>query len=199
MPAIFIPVVIPVVEAVAVRVLAALGVGLAAGAAGEAALEQARKRQEEADKAKSGAIGRTEATTKEKEKCKECPPDRGALMPVNHHMSQNSMEYQARITGFPPGFEWLFEGKDFDGFKSSMCLLQEAKAEYDQFFNKEGRFQYPFQENIFIKMKNQAKAQAAIVKRNKPATLTYYFQTPMACEHMTPTLVGLGISILQVP
>lgn len=199
MPAIFIPVVIPVVEAVAVRVLAALGVGLAAGAAGEAALEQARKRQEEADKAKSGAIARTEATTKEKEKCKECPPDRGALMPVNHHMSQNSMEYQARITGFPPGMEWLFEGKDFDGFKSGICLLQEAKAEYDQFFNKEGEFLYPFQEKIFVDMGKQALAQSIIVDRNKPAALTYYFQTAMACRYMKPKLLSLGISVLHIP
>ncbi|ATD60429.1 MAG: Tox-REase-5 domain-containing protein [Janthinobacterium svalbardensis] len=191
---------IPVVEAVAVRVLAALGVGLAAGAAGEAALKQARKRQEEADKAKSAAIARTEATTKEKEKCKECPPDRGALMPVNHHMSQNSMEYQARITGFPPGMEWLFEGKDFDGFKSSMCLLQEAKADYDQFFNAKGKLEYPFQEQLFVgKMQKQAIAQAMIVKINKPTVLTWYFQTPMAFKYMRPILVDMGISVLHIP
>lgn len=192
-------IVVPVVEAVVVRVLAALGVGLAAGAAGEAAIDAARKRQDEADKAKSAPIARTEATTKEKEKCKECPPDHGALVPVNHHMSENSRAYQARITGFPPGMEWLFEGKDFDGFKSNMCLLQEAKAEYDQFFNKEAEFVYPFQAEIFVKMKNQALAQTAIVRRNKPAALTYYFQTPVAFKHMRPTLVGLGISVLLVP
>lgn len=190
---------IPGIEAVAVRVLAAMGVSLAAGAAGEAAINAARKRQAEADKAKSAPIARTDATTKEKEKCKECPPDHGALVPVNHHMSENSREYQARITGFPSGTEWLFEGKDFDGFKSNMCLLQEAKADYDQFFNKEGKFVYPFQAKIFAKMKQQAVTQAMIVRRNKPAALTYYFQTPMACEYMTPTLTDLGISFLLVP
>lgn len=95
--------------------------------------------------------------------------------------------------------EWLFEGKDFDGFKSNMCLLQEAKAEYDQFFNKEAKFVYPFQAKIFEKMKKQAVTQSMIVRRNKPAALTYYFQTPVACEYMTPTLADLGISVLLVP
>lgn len=190
---------IPGIEAVAVRVLAAMGIGLAGGAAGEAAITAARKRQAEADKAKSAPIARTDATTKEKEKCKECPPDHGALVPVNHHMSENSREYQARITGFPSGTEWLFEGKDFDGFKSNMCLLQEAKAEYDQFFTKDGVFRYPFQKDIFVKMAKQAQAQALIVKLNKPAALTYYFQTPMAYMYMRPRLIAMGISVLQVP
>lgn len=190
---------IPLVEAAALRILAALGVGLVAGVAGEEALKQARKRQEEADKAKTAPIARAESTTTEKEKCKECPPDRGALVPVNHHMSENSRAYQARITGFPPGMEWLFEGKDFDGFKSGMCMLQEAKADYDQFFSKEGKLNYVFQEELFIKMGNQARAQSAIVQLNKPATLTWYFQTPLACRYMRPGLLKMGISVLLVP
>jgi hypothetical protein len=92
-----------------------------------------------------------------------------------------------------------FEGQDFDGFKSNMCMLQEAKAEYDQLFNKEVRFQYIFQEKIFFKMEKQAQAQSLIVKRNKPAALTYDFQTPVACKYMRPLSLSLGISVLQVP
>lgn len=65
---------IPAIEAVAARVLVALGVGVVADAAGDAA----RKRQKEADQAKSTPITRTDAQTKTKEKCKECPPDKGA-------------------------------------------------------------------------------------------------------------------------
>ncbi|MYM26935.1 hypothetical protein GTP58_01190 [Duganella sp. CY15W] len=190
---------VPVVEAAAVRVLAWLGVGLVAGAAGEEALKQARKRQEEADKAKVAPIARAESTTKEKEKCKECPPDSGALVPVNHHMSENSREYQAKITGFPPGMEWLFAGKDFDGFKSSMCLLQEAKADYDQFFNEKGKLRYLFQEELFLKMQKQALAQSMIVRSNKPAALTWYFQTPIACNYMRPVLVRMGITVFHTP
>lgn len=190
---------VPVVEAAAVRVLAWLGVGLVAGVAGEEAIKQARKRQEEADKVKTAPIARAESTTTEKEKCKECPPDRGALMPVNHHMSENSREYQAKITGFPPGMEWIFEGRDFDGFKSGVCMLQEAKADYDQFFTKEGKLKYLFQEKLFLSMRSQAMAQSAIVRRNKPATLTWYFQTPIAFRYMRTGLVQAGISVLLVP
>jgi hypothetical protein len=190
---------VPVVEAAAVRVLAWLGVGIAAGVAGEEAVKQARKRQEEAEMAKSAPIARAESTTIEKEKCKECPPDRGALVPVNHHMSDNSREYQARITGFPPGMEWLFEGKDFDGFKSAMCLLQEAKADYDQFFDEKGKLKYIFQEELFLKMQKHAVAQSMIVRRNKPAALTWYFQTPMACNYMRPVLTRMGITVLHTP
>lgn len=140
---------IPVLEAVAVRVLAALDVGLVTGVAGEAAVKEIRKRKEDADRAKTAPIAKTEATTKEREKCRECPPDKGLLTKVNHHMSQRSRDYQARITGFPPGMEWVFEGRDFDGFKSKECLLQEAKADYDQFFDKNGELNYEFQGKIF--------------------------------------------------
>lgn len=65
---------VPAIEAVVARVLVVLGVGAAVGAAGDAA----RKRQKEADDARSTPIARTDAQTKSKEKCKECPPDAGA-------------------------------------------------------------------------------------------------------------------------
>lgn len=168
---------IPALEAVAVRVLAALGGGAAAGVAGEAAIKEARKRREAAEQAKSAPIARTEATTQARTKCKECPPDHGSLVRVNYSMPPNSIAYQAKITGFPPGMEWEFAGKDFDGFQSSLCLLQEAKADYDQFFDPEGEFRYIFQKGIFIKMEAQAMAQARIVRTNPPAALSYYFQT----------------------
>lgn len=121
-------IVVPAVEAAAVRVLAALGVGVVAGAAGEAARDAAKKRSEAADQAKSAPIAKTESTTRTKEKCKECPPDKGA--PFNRSTagwSETSITYQARIGGLPvgPGFitEWLFNGVTFDGFDSSQCLL----------------------------------------------------------------------------
>lgn len=191
---------IPLVEGVAVRVLAALGVGVVAGAAGDAARDAARKRQEAADKAKSTPIARVDAQTKTKtKKCDKCPPDCGELVPVKHRMSANSSEYQAKITGFPIGTEWRFAGRDFDGFKSDLCLLQEAKANYDQFFNKNGGFQYMFQSGIFDEMEEQAAAQAMIVGANRPASLSYYFQTPLAYNHMRPRLLPFGITVLYVP
>ena len=124
---------VPPIEAVGMRILAAIGAGAAAGAAGEATKEAARQRQAEADKAKTTPIARTDAQTKAKEKCKECPPDKGT--PFNRSTagwSQDSIDYQSRIGGLPvgPGFitEWQFNGVTFDGFESGQCLLKEAKA-----------------------------------------------------------------------
>jgi hypothetical protein len=94
---------VPLIEGVVVRVLAALGVGVVAGAAGEAAKEQARKRQEEADKAKSTPIARTDATTKERTKCKECPPDKGRTKERTFPVRQDWVDYQARVGGMPNG------------------------------------------------------------------------------------------------
>ena len=134
---------IPAIEAVVVRVLAALGVGVVAGAAGEAAKEQARKRQEEADKAKSAPIARTDATTKERTKCKECPPDKGRTKERTFPVRQDWVDYQARVGGMPNGptfiIEWEFNGREFDGFVSAECLLKEAKGGYDRFFDEWGR------------------------------------------------------------
>jgi hypothetical protein len=190
---------IPVLEAVAVRVLAALGVGLVTGVAGEAALKEARKRKDEADRAKVAPVAKVEATTKERKKCDECPPDKGILTKVSHHMSERSREYQARITGFAPGMEWVFEGRDFDGFKSKLCLLQEAKADYDQFFDKDGDLKYKFQKNLFTSMGMQAAAQASIVDANPPSKLNWYFQTKFACDYMRPGLIALDINVIYEP
>lgn len=169
---------VPLIEAAALRVLAALGVGVAAGAAGEAAKEAARKRQEDADQAKASPIARTDAHTKAKEKCKECPPDKGA--PFNRSTagwSDVSIAYQARIGGLPvgPGFitEWMFGGVTFDGLESGQCLLKEAKARYDQFFNEFGRRQ-PFWQG-HLAMFDQASAQSVVAVPHPPVQLRWYF------------------------
>jgi hypothetical protein len=51
-------------------------------------------------------------------------------------MSDSSRDYQARVTGFAPLTEWKFMNIEFDGFRAPECRLQEAKARYDQFFDK---------------------------------------------------------------
>lgn len=95
--------------------------------------------------------------------------------------------------------EWVFEGKDFDGFQSRLCLLQEAKADYDQFFKSNGEFKYDFQKNIFQNMVlKQATAQSNIVKDNPLASLKWYLQTPLAYEHMLPSLSALGITTYYI-
>lgn len=182
-------IVAPAVEAAAVRVLAALGVGVVAGAAGEAARDAAKQRSDEADKAKSAPISKTEATTKTKEKCKECPPDKGA--PFNRSTagwSETSIAYQARIGGLPigPGFitEWLFNGVTFDGFDSSQCLLKEAKAKYDQFFDDFRRVRGWWTEGA-DKLVEEAYRQAAAAQPRPPIQLRWHFMEPISYRYFS--------------
>lgn len=93
------------------------------------------KEAEDAKDARVTPLARAETRSDTKERCR-CPPDKGTLMAVPHSMSPAARDYQARITGFLIGMEWVFEGKDFDGFQSRLCLLQEAKADYDQFLSQ---------------------------------------------------------------
>ena len=183
---------IPLVEGVAVRVLTALGVGVAAGTAGEAVKEAARKRQEEADRAKTSPIARTDAQTKTKEKCKECPPDKGVPYQRNFPERKAWIDYQARITGMPSGptfiMEWAFNGVVFDGFVSAQCLLQDAKAGYDQFFDIWGGFKYDFQRDIFVDMMGDAIKQNAAAVPKPPVQLRWYFQEPVSYRYMQKIL-----------
>lgn len=182
---------IPFIEGVAVRVLATLGVGVAAG---EVAKNAARKKQEEADQAQSTPIARTEAQTKTKTKCKKCPPDEGAptLQPTTGWKPW-TIEYQMRIAQMPPapsGYltEWAFNGVSFDGFVSGQCLLKEAKAGYDQFFDQWGGFKYPFQQKIFEKMTNQAVSQNNAAIPKPPTQLQWNFMEPTSYRYMSKVL-----------
>ncbi|MCQ9730185.1 restriction endonuclease fold toxin 5 domain-containing protein [Pseudomonas aeruginosa] len=192
---------VPLIEGVVARVLAALGVGVVAGAAGEAAKEQARKRQEEADKAKSTPISRTEAQTKARKKCPDCTPDRGA--PFNRPTagwSEVSIAYQARIGGMPvgPGFitEWLFSGVTFDGFDSSECLLKEAKAKYDQFFDDFGdpKEWWKGDEPIMA----EASAQSVVAKPQPPVQLRWHFMQPMSYRFFSKVFSAMRLPIETV-
>lgn len=185
-------IVVSTVEAAAVRVLAALGVGVAAGAAGDAARDAATKRGEEADQAKSAPIAKTDATTRTKEKCKECPPDKGA--PFNRSTagwSETSIAYQVRICGLPvgPGFitEWLFNGVTFDGFDSSQCLLKEAKAKYDQFFDEFRRVRGWWTEGA-DKLVEEAYRQAAAAQPRPPIQLRWHFMEPISYRYFSKVI-----------
>jgi hypothetical protein len=176
---------IPLIEAVAVRALTALGVGVAAGAAGEAAKEAARKRQEAADRAKASPIARTDAQTKTKEKCKECPPDKGtpALQPTAG-WSEVSIAYQMRIAQMPPALvgylsEWKFNGVQFDGFESGQCLVKEAKGRYDQFFDDFGAVE-DFWGAGRDKMIEEAMRQGAAAQPRPPTRLRWHFMQPVS-------------------
>lgn len=182
----------PALEAIAMRVLVALGL-TTAGAAG---VDMARKRKEEADDARTAPIARTQAQTRAKEKCKGCPPDEGALVTRNWNMSDASRAYQARVTGFAPYTEWNFGGVDFDGFRSSECLLQEAKARYDQFFDPddgEPRFFFELSGSD-RKIVRQAQIQTAVVVANSPSRLNWYFMQPLSYRHFTRRFAEEGVA-----
>lgn len=183
---------LPLIEGIGTRILVWLGVGIAgAGAAAEVA-----HRKEDAENARTAPIAGSDAQTKEKEACKECPPDKGVLVTRNWNMSPISRAYQARITGFTPYTEWKFGGVDFDGFRSSECLLQEAKAKYDQFFDPEdGQPKFFFRLSGERKIRNQARAQSAVVVASSPSRLNWYFMQPLSYRYFTGAFSGEGLPI----
>lgn len=188
---------IPVIDAVAARALAAMGVGAIAGAADDAA----RRRQKEADEARSTPIARADAQAKAKEKCKDCAPDAG--VPFNRPTagwSETSIAYQARIAGLPVGAgfitEWMFGGVTFDGFDSSQCALKEAKAKYDQFFNTSGRPQkwWDGDDPVFL----EASRQSSVAKPMPPVQLRWYFMQPMSYRYFSMAFSKMLLPIESV-
>ena len=190
-------------ETVVLRVLAALGVG----AMGEAAREAVKKHNDDADKARSTPIARAETQTKAKEKCKECPPDKGVPFLRNTAgWSDDSITYQMRIGQMPrapAGYltEWEFGGVKFDGFDPGQCLLKEAKARYDQFFDEWGRFAYRFQGDIFAKMTAEAVSQNNAAMPKPPIQLQWCFMEPVSYRYMSKVLLRAtpDIEILYRP
>lgn len=181
---------IPGIEAVVARTLVLLGAGAVAGTTDEVM----RKRQKNADQAKSTPIARAGAQTKAKEKCKDCEPDKG--MPELRNTAGwpvDSIAYQMRIALMPPappGYltEWRFNGVAFDGFESGQCLLKEAKARYDQFFDEWGGFRYVFQDKIFEKMTGEAVSQNIAAVPKPPAQLQWSFMEPVSYRYMSKVL-----------
>lgn len=111
-------------------------------------------------------------------------------------MSQISRDYQARITGFPPFTEWKFMNIEFDGFQSSECRLQEAKARYDQFFDSQTGDPKRFFEIFGLpRMLNQARIQSGIIKNNPPSWLTWYFMQPISHKYLSEIFVREKLAI----
>ncbi|PWF55238.1 Tox-REase-5 domain-containing protein, partial [Massilia glaciei] len=73
--------------------------------------------------------------------------------------------------------EWMFNGVVFDGFDSSQCLLKEAKARYDQFFDQFGRPKLWWSEgrNAFFA---EAVAQSLAAQPRPPVRLRWHFMEP---------------------
>ncbi|MGF6481005.1 hypothetical protein QFZ91_003168 [Paraburkholderia sp. JPY419] len=151
--------------------------------------------------------------SRERERPCKCPPEKGGeKVQRNHSMNPEPRRYQARVTGFDYGIvtdakgretsqgwnmEWAWLGTDFDGFQPSQCLLQEAKGNYDQFIGADDRPK-PFFVG-FKRMADQIFDQGTTVRANRPARLTWYFQTPKTREYMISTLRAAGVPSVNQP
>lgn len=182
---------IPLIEAVGTRVLAALGVGVLAGAAGDAAKEQARRRQAASDIAKSAPIARTETAAQTRNKCKECPPDTGTLKARTFPERKPWVDYQARIGGMANGptfiMEWVYNGREFDGFISAECLLKEAKGGYDKFFNDWGQPEEWWAYNV-KDLIDQMSGQNLDAMPRPPIRLEWFWQEPLSYRYFSRIL-----------
>jgi hypothetical protein len=134
------------------------------------------------------------------ESAERCPPSRGRLVTRRWHMSPVSRDYQARVTGFVPTTEWEFQKIEFDGFRPPECLLQEAKARYDQFFDpKTGK-----PKKFFVKFGavantlSQARAQSRVVRNNPPTKLTWYFMQPLSHRYFTDLFARENLAIVSI-
>lgn len=174
--------------------LARAGVALLGGAAvgGTASLSG------DTSKDNSKATPMTRAVPRTGDSCKKCPPDLGLAQRRNSQMNAAPREYQGRITGRPFSVEegwseeWVWLETDFDGFRSEECLQQEAKGDYDQFFDpltKKPLRWFKGIDPLVVGIETRADK----VHANPPARLMYYFQTPMTAAYLRTTLAENGI------
>ena len=139
------------------------------------------------------ARDRSAAQTRVHERDCKCPPEKGAPVIRNWNMSAISRAYQDYVTGvyiagaepMPPGTEWSFAGRDFDGFRSMNCQLEEAKAKYDQFFKSDGTPKRFFDLFGTSKIITQARVHNTIIIANKPAKVRWFFMQPKSHRYFT--------------
>ncbi len=111
----------------------------------------------------------------------------------NWNMSEEARAYQARVSGFPPGAEWNYAGVDFDGFRSSECLLLEAKARYDQFFDE---FDVP--EDWWKgdqPLMAEANRQSLAAQPMPPTRLHWYFMQPVSYSYFSRIFAAMRLPI----
>ncbi|AOJ92516.1 restriction endonuclease fold toxin 5 domain-containing protein [Burkholderia multivorans] len=97
------------------------------------------------------------------------------------------------ITGQPYSVEqgwseesaWL--GPDFGGFQQPTCLLQEAKGDYDRFFDSETKKPVTWFKE-FSKITVAIEERTMKVHANPPTKRQYYFQTPLTMSYFRTTL-----------
>lgn len=176
--------------------LIALGV-IGGGVVVHEGAKEIRRRVEASEQSKAKPIARVEPRTHTKTECK-CPPEHGTFfVRPTSGWSEISIAYQARIGGLPlvPGgiTEWLFVKPTFDGFDPAQCLLKEAKAGYDQFFDAYGYLKPYWRGELAIR--NQAVEQGVVVKGAPPARLRWYFMEPKSYSYFSSILSAMTLSI----
>ncbi|OWY28895.1 Tox-REase-5 domain-containing protein [Herbaspirillum robiniae] len=191
----FIP---PILEAAAARVATALA-GVLVGVQADKII---KARQESAEAAKSGVLAQSDAASSSKEKCPPCPAEKGFPTPRNTAgWSETTIEYQQRIGGMPaasPGYltEWTFNDVAFDGFDPGQCLLKEAKAAYDNFFDEYGVPQVWWKGEPPL-MGEVARQAGAAVPR-PPVKLKWFFMEQVSYLYFSRKIRSLFPDIIVV-
>ena len=186
---------IPLIESA----VAALGGWLVRAAALVAGAGVAQMASQERDDTRA----RTSAQelTRDDRPCKDCPPRAGFRGRATHFMNPPPRRYQGRVTGWPYSVEqgwseeWKWDGTWFDAFVSDPCLIQEAKGNYDQFFQ-------PWANNRFKgfrKMEEEIKGRGAIAKANPPTRVRYYFQGPRTLQERRKVSLKSGVEFEFLP
>jgi hypothetical protein len=186
---------IPLIES-AVAALGGWLVRAAAVAAGAGLAQMASTKKDD-----TRARTSVQELTRDDRPCKDCPPRAGFRGRATHSMTPAPRKYQGRVTGWPYDVEqgwseeWQWGGTWFDALVSEPCLIQEAKGNYDQFFQPwaVGRFKG------FEKMMLEIGERGAIAKANPPTRVRYYFQGPKTLEEMRETLLRSQVEFEYFP
>ena len=184
---------IPLIES-AVAALGGWLVRAAAVAAG-AGLAQMASTKKDDTRARTSA----QELARDDRPCKDCPPRAGFRGPANHSMPRRARMYQGYVTGWPYddvdwkwSDEWKWDDKWFDAFVSEPCLIQEAKANYDQFLSTDWF-------TGFGHMREQIVKHGALAKLNPPTRVRYYFQGAGTLAAMRKLLLRSGVEFEHYP
>lgn len=162
-------------------------------------------KMEEIEKVKTEA----KALTKElsEEGCDQCVYTQGEVTLQNiEGWSDVSIAYQYYICQFPIHFqvmkimEWSF-GVAFDGFVPKECVLKETKANYDQFFDSNGKLKFFIvltkgNDGLFL---DQARRQYECAVNGMPSgRLEWYFMQPVSSNYAKELFAMNGLAITVI-
>ncbi|CAK9886229.1 MAG: hypothetical protein XXXJIFNMEKO3_02657 [Candidatus Erwinia impunctatus] len=154
------------------------------------------------ERAKSEAKALTKDLSEEG--CEQCIYTKGEVTLQNiEGWSDISVAYQFYMCQFPIHFqimkimEWTY-GVAFDGFEPKGCILKETKANYDQFFAKDGLLKFFMalkygDDGIFFE---QARKQIyAATGGIPPGSVEWYFMQPVSANYARLQFVEQGLNI----